>query len=134
MRRIHRRLALGLGVALAVATACQREPATVGRLESAIADYAGGMPTPSPAEIDALFKQLDADIAVLRAEAAKAPDSDAGMRADALQRRRTALWQQYVQAHVQRARAATENVVRSVGKQVGQNLEDAGRRIQDAIQ
>jgi len=129
------RIVAGAVLAIAVGTACGRgEPATLERLQAAIADYAAGKVAPSEAQIDALFAQLDADIAALRAEAAAKEGTNAGERAEALGRERFALWQTYVKAKVERLRGIAESTVRDVGKQVGQGLEEAGRRIQESMQ
>jgi hypothetical protein len=125
----------GVALALVVAAGCGRgAPATIERLRAAVAAYAAGQPEPSEAQIDALFAQLDADIAALRAEAAANPAANAGERTQALERERFALWQTYVKARVERLRGATESAIRDVGRQIGQGLEEAGRRIQESMQ
>lgn len=133
MNRVAIRAVVGSLLIAALGAACSGQ-AAVERLRAALADYASGKPAPTEPEIDALFAQVDADIAVLRAKEAANPETDAGARAAALQRERLALSQTYLQAKMERLRGAAENVVRDVGKQVGQGLEAAGRRIQESMQ
>jgi len=129
------RAVAGVAAALVVAAGCGRGgPATIERLRAAVAAYAAGQPEPSEAQIDGLFAQLDADIAALHAEAAANPAANAGERTKALERERFALWQAYVKARVERLRGATESAIRDVGKQIGQGLEEAGRRIQESME
>jgi hypothetical protein len=129
------RVVAGTALAVVIGLGCERgERATIEELRTAITAYAAGESAPSEAQIDALFARLDADIAALRAEAATNQTTDAGERAAALQRERFALWQTYVKAKVERLRGAAENTVRDVGKQIGQGLEEAGRRIQESMQ
>lgn len=129
--------ALLVAVAAATAFACgemRREPAAIERLRAAVADFVAGKPTPAEPEIDALFAQVDADVAQLRAEAAADPSSDAAARADAMRGERFALWQTYVKGKIERLRRAAEDTVRAVGKQMGQGVEEAGRQMQESME
>ena len=85
-------------------------------------------------QIDALLAQVDADEAKLRADAAADPRSKAGSEAAELQRRTTELRRRYVAARVERLRGAAEDTVRDVGKEIGRNLEEAGRRMQEQME
>jgi hypothetical protein len=133
----------GLAASLAVLVlpllgACgSSEPATIERLRAAMADYAAGKPEPTEERIAALFAQVDADVAALRAEAAAMEGTartEAESRARALQEERLALWQAYVKAKVDRLRGAAEDTVRDLGKQLGQGIEEAGRAIRESME
>ena len=103
------------------------------RLDAAVTAYETGKSEPTEPQIDALFAQVDADIAARRADAAADPQSSAGREAAELQRRTTALGQRYVAAKIERLRGAAENTVRDVGKEIGRRLEEAGRRMQESM-
>jgi len=133
------RLVASLGVLLVpLLGACgPSEPTTIERLRTAVEDYAAGRPESTDERIAALFAQVDADVAALRAEAAAAEGvarTEAESKARALQQQRLELWQVYVKAKVDRLRGAAEDTVRDLGKQLGQGIEDAGRAIRDSME
>jgi hypothetical protein len=126
-------LAIVAGVALALGCGEQHQ-AAIERLEAAVAAYVAGKPEPTEPQIDALFAQVEADVAALRAEAAADPRSGAAASAAELQRRSMAQRQRYVAAKVERLRAAAEDAFRDVGKEIGRALEEAGRRMQESME
>lgn len=111
--------------------------ATIERLRAAVGEYAAGKTEPTEEQIAALFAQVDADVAALRAEAAASEGearTEAESNARALQQERLELWQQYVKAKVDRLRGAAEDTVRDIGKQIGQGIEEAGRAIRESME
>jgi hypothetical protein len=113
------------------------ERATIERLRAAVESYAAGKAEPTEEQIAALFAQVDADVAALRAEAAASEGkarTEAESGASALQQQRLELWQQYVKAKVDRLRGAAEDTVRDIGKQIGQGIEEAGRAIRESME
>jgi hypothetical protein len=125
---------LGCLLLAGVLAACAPSgPPTIERLRLAVAVYAQGKPQPTEQQVDALFAQVDADVAALRADAADGSD-DARSRAETLQRERTELWGTYVKAKVERLRRTAEGALRDLGKQVGQQIEDAGRQVQESME
>jgi len=130
-----RTVRVGIVLVAVSLVACGRpEPPTAHRLRAAVAAYTLAKPDPTEQQVDALFAQLDADVAALRAEAASNPDGEAGTRAQALQAERLELWQVYVKAKVERLRGTAERALRDLGKQVGQGVEEAGRRVQESME
>lgn len=121
-------------VAVSLVACGTPEGSTVQRLRTAVAVYAQGTVEPTEQQIEALFARLDADIAALRADAASDPGGDAEARAKALQDERLALWRAYVEAKVERLRGMAERALRDSGKQIGQGIEEAGRRVQESTQ
>lgn len=132
---MHRVGTLLLAVTLA---ACGgRGAGTIERLRTAVDDYVQGKPEPSEQQLDALFAQVDADIAALRARAAAAVGAERAAteeRAKALTQERLSLWQTYMKARIERLRRVAEQTVREAGKQIGQEIEEAGRAIREAME
>jgi hypothetical protein len=128
-------LALAVVVAGVAGIGCRDQAhRAIERLETAVADYEAGKSEPTEPQIDALFAQVDADTAKLRADAAVDPRGGAGSEAAELQRRTTELRRRYVAARVERLRGAAEDTVRDVGKEIGRSLEEAGRRMQESME
>jgi len=128
-------LAVAVVVACVAGIGCRgKAHSHIDRLDAAVADYEARKSEPTEPQIDALFAQVDADIARLRADAAADPQSGAAGEAAELQRRSTELRRRYVAAKVERLRGAAEDTVRDVGKEIGRNLEEAGRRMQEQME
>ena len=101
-------------------------------LREEIAKYERADAGASEERIAALFAQVDADVAALRAEELAKP---AGERAE-LTRRREALAAErrelqavYVRARVARLGVAAEEALRGLTDQLGRGLEDMGRTL-----
>lgn len=87
--------------------------------------------------ITALFARLDAEIATLRAEEAEtAPSGRAEVtaRREKLEEDRRTLQSEYLKARVARLGDAATKALKSVGDQIGQGLEEAGRKMREASQ
>jgi hypothetical protein len=110
---------------------------TTDELRAQIEAYKRGDPGVSEDRITALFARLDAEIATVRAEEAEtAPPGKAEVtaRREALEEDRRTLQADYLKARVARLGDAATKALKSVGDQIGQGLEEAGRKMRDAAQ
>lgn len=124
---------LGLAVALGVA-GCSRTTA-IDELRNAIAAYGQGTPEATAEKIDALFAQVDADVAALRARAATQEGdarASAEQEADDLARQRRELHAEYLKARFARAGDAAGQALQSAGEAIGKGIEEMGRKIRES--
>lgn len=112
-------------------------PRTADELRGAIADYQQNAPEPTDERITALFARLDADLAARRADAAAAP---AASREPLLrevatrEQERRELQQAWITARLTRVGATASDALRGLGESLGRGLEDAGRRLREALE
>jgi hypothetical protein len=110
---------------------------TANELRAQIEAYKRADPGVSEDHITALFAKLDADIANVRAqeaEAAPAGKPELTAQREALEGERRSLQAEYLKARVARLGDAATKALKSVGDQLGQGLEEAGRKMRDAAQ
>jgi hypothetical protein len=134
MRPVAARLLATL-VAVAIGCGDSAGPVT-DQLRAAIDGYRQAKPDASDERITALFARLDADIANLKADAAAKPPGERRPleeRIATLEQERAALQQAYLQARLERLGSAATDTLKSVGKQIGQGLEDAGRQLRESM-
>jgi hypothetical protein len=126
---------LAVLVLLLAAVGCSRTslPET---LRAEIERYRQGEAAPGAAEhIEALFAELDAEIARLRADAAVRQGEERAKReqeAEALGAESRALHADYLAARIARAGSAAGDALRSAGQAIGEQLEDAGRKLRES--
>ncbi|HXJ35674.1 MAG TPA: hypothetical protein VMS22_16700 [Candidatus Eisenbacteria bacterium] len=123
-------------LALAIASGCSgSDPKTADELRGSIAAYEQATPDASEDRIKSLFARLDAEVAAVRAdELAKPPGARDALtqRREALEAERRDLQMAYLKARVARLGAAAQDALKSVGQQLGQELEDAGRKLRES--
>lgn len=124
---------------LLIALACGPGPAerAADRVRNDIAAYAKEPNEARRADVDAGFARLDAEIAALRAEAAKQESAERTRtqeRVAGLERTRDDLRADYLHAQAQAVTDAAKDTVRSVGESIGRGLEEAGKRLREAAQ
>jgi hypothetical protein len=138
MGRPHARTILLPALLAAVACSSQPEaPRTADELRTAIAGYQQGEPEATEDRINALFARLDADIAARRADAAGASASkrEPLLRdVEALEQQRRELQQAWITARLTRVGATAGDALRGLGESLGRGLEDAGRRLREALE
>jgi hypothetical protein len=125
----------GVAIALVAVGCSSRSQPTTDELRARIEAYQRGDPNVSEDRITALFARLDADIANLRAEEAEtSPPAKAELtgRREKLEEERRTLQADYLKARVARLGDAATKALKSVGDQIGQGLEEAGRKMREA--
>jgi hypothetical protein len=124
-------------VACVVLAACSKlAPQTSTELGAAIDAYERNEPGASEDRIKALFAKLDAEIAVLKADELAQPADQRGeiaARREQLAAERARLQAAYVRARVARLGGAAEDALKTMGEQIGQGLEDAGRALRESM-
>ena len=134
--RMARVVRLVCAFALVVGAGC-RSPAerAVERVRADIAAYAKEPTEAHRTDVDADFARLEAEIAALRAKAAR-QDRVAHERTreqiTALERTRDDLRADYLRAQAHAVTDAAEKAVRSVGETIGRGIEEAGKRIRES--
>lgn len=109
---------------------------TADELRAAIEDYRHAEPEATEERVAALFARLDADVAARRADVAEAPAASREPLARelaAVEQERRELQQAWVAARLARAGATAGDALRGFGETLGRGLEDAGRRLREAL-
>lgn len=133
MRSLLACVALGM-----LALACSRpepEKRTLDELRAGVEAYQRGDAGVTEERLNALFARLEADVAALRADEAEATPPERPpltARREALEAEGRRLQGEYLNARVARLGEAAGDALRSVGEQIGQGLEEAGRRMREA--
>ena len=124
-------------VACIALAACPRPaPQTSTELGTAIDAYEKNEPGASEDRIKALFAKLDAEIAILKADELAQPAdkrAEIAARREQLAAERSRLQASYVHARVTRLGSAAEDALKTMGEQIGQGLEDAGRSLRESM-
>ena len=136
---MHRRWRVGIGLGLVAGlVACGRPgPDPVAELQAAVTAYQQGAADGTEERVQVAFAKVDAEVARVRADELAQPVERRGeltRRRQELEAERQAQLAAYTKAKIARIGTAATDAMKEAGRQLGEQLEAAGKRMREAMQ